>query len=271
MSEHTEQNSLGIVACETLYAELEQIAPDATVRYVPQEYHEFPVNVPRNAEITELIDRYVRELEDAGVDRILLLYDADDEALSGIQTRQVPLFRSRAGDCVSVFLHGIEPLEFGERKASGTYYLTRGWIDRGLDAHKLYRGFLGEGEQLIEQFDRANAEPDELRISWPDTGGFERAVERGQGMSREAIGRFFHDVVGFYDRVVLTDTGTCLEFHREYAESFRTFVAELSAEHGDGHDVTLSIVDGDTSVLESLVDPDEDTEHLERHPPGTPL
>ncbi|AUX08115.1 hypothetical protein AArcSl_0462 [Halalkaliarchaeum desulfuricum] len=271
MSDLPRQDALGIVACETLYAELDRFAPDATVRYVPQEYHEFPVNVPRNAEIVEVIERHVRELEDADIDRIHLLYDADDEALSGIQTERVPLYRSRAGDCVSVFLHGIEPLEFGERKASGTYYLTRGWIDRGLDAHKLYRGFLGEGEQLIEQFDRAAADTDELTITWPDADGFERAVERGQGMSREAIGRFFHDVVGFYDRVVLVDTGTCREFHREYAESFREFVAELSAEHGDGHDVTLSVVDGDTSVLESMLESDGETEHLERYPAGKPI
>lgn len=263
-------DELGIIACETLYAELEQIAPDATVRYVPQEYHEFPVNVPREAESTEVIEKYVRELEDAGVDRIHILYDADDEVLSGIQSDQVPLFRSRAGDCVSMFLHGIEPLEFGERKASRTYYLTRGWIERGLDAHKLYRGFLGEREQLIVQFERAAAEPDGLSFTWPDTDGFERAVERGQGMSREAIGRFFHDVVGFYERVVLIDTGTCSEFHREYAESFRAFIAELSAEHGDGHEVTLSVVDGDTSVLESLVDPSGETDLLERHPADAP-
>lgn len=266
-------DALGIVACETLYAELRRLAPDATVRYVPQEYHEFPVNVPRNAEIAEVVGRHVEALEAAGVDRIAILYDADEEALSGIRSERVPLFVSRAGDCVSMFLHGIEPIEAGERKARGTYYLTRGWIDRGVDAHKLYRGFLGEGAKLV---DRAAAARDDIRVTWPETDAYAHAVERGRGMSAEAVGRFFHDVVGYYDRIALVDTGTCDDFHREYAESFRSFVEELSAEHGDGHDVELDVVEGDLSVLRSMlrataVADVSSADHLDLYPPGTPI
>lgn len=246
-------DGLGIVACETLYAELRRLVPDATVRYVPQEYHEFPVNVPRDDEITAVVDGHLTELEAADVDRIAILYDAADETLSGIRSPTVPVFVSRAGDCVSVFLHGSEPVVAGERKARRTYYLTRGWIDRGVDAHKLYRGFLGTGTELEDWFDRAVADHEDVRITWPDTDAYARAVERGEGMSREAIGRFFHDVGGYYRRVRLVDTGTCHDVHREYAEAFRSFLEELSAEYGDGHDVELDVVDGDGSVLRAAL------------------
>lgn len=260
----TGDDTLGVIACETLYAELRQLAPDAEIRYIPQEYHEFPVNVPRSAAIEEMLSDRVRELESAGVDRIHLLYDAEQDVLDGIESGTVPLFHGTAGDCISLFLHGVEPLEQGERKASGTYYLTRGWIDRGVDAHKLYRGFLGEGNALVDRFDRAAADNDDLQVTWPETDAYEHAVDRGSGMSRDSVGRFFHDVVRFYDRVVLVDTGTLLPFHHEYAEAFREFVEELSREHGDGHGVERSLVDGNTAVLGSLVNDDTDPQYLKR-------
>ncbi|MFC7046126.1 DUF1638 domain-containing protein [Halobacteriaceae archaeon GCM10025711] len=185
---------------------------------------------------------------------------------------RTPLFVSRADDCISLFTHRVEQWTMGEPKAFGTYYLTRGWIDAGVDSYKLYRAYRGEEAALLDWFDRAASRHPDLRVTWPDGDRYAAALERGYELSPDLVGRFFHEVVQYYERVKLVDTGRLYEFHHEYAATVRSFVEDLSAEHGDGHTVDLQVIDGDRSLLESFLEATDDSpEYLDRYPPGTPV
>lgn len=237
---------LGVVACEALYPAVERLVPDAAVRYVPPELHEFPANVPDERSLSAAVQARVDALDDPSLDRIAVCY-----ALGGAELRSThaPLVLSRADDCVSQLLGPGEPTATGEPKAAGTYYLTRGWIDAAVDAYKLYRAYRGEADALLARFEAAAADHPDLRVSWADGEAYARAVAAADRVTAEQAGRSVHEIVGYYDRVALVDAGDLHDVHREYAESFRAFLESLSADHGDGHAVEWAVVEGDLSPL----------------------
>jgi len=259
--------NLGVVACETLYPDVESLVPDAEVRYVPQEYHEFPISVPRDAEIADRVQDCVDALDGPDRDRIVVLYARTSDGLEGVSSTHAPLVVSRVDDCISVFTRRLGTTTTGEAKERGSYYLTRGWIDCGVDCYKLYKAYLGEESDLLAEFERRE---DDRRVTWNDGDRYRRAVERGRSTSERTVGRFFHRIVGHYERVVLLDTGHLGTFDHEYAETFRSFVERLKAERGDGESVELSAVEGDRSVLATILGEDaHESEFVDVYPPGT--
>lgn len=268
---------IGVVACEELYSEVERLAPDAAVRYVPQELHEFPVNVPVEADIRSALQGAVDDLDGPDLERLVLVYANSGGGLAGVRTTHAPLVVSRVDDGVSLFTPETEPSAMGEAKAAGTYYLTRGLVDCGVDSYKLYRAYRNDLADLEARFERASAAHPDLRVTWGDGDRFAAAVERGRELAPELVERFFHDVLGYYERVRLLDTGALYDLHHEYAATVRAFVERLSAEHGDGHDVDLSVVDGDLALLSRLltVDPTDQTvaddEYVDVYDPGEPV
>ncbi|MFB6183407.1 MAG: DUF1638 domain-containing protein [Haloarculaceae archaeon] len=269
---------IGVVACEALYSELERLLDDlgidAEVRYVPQELHEFPVNVPSETRIGDALQSRVDELDRPEMDRIVVSYATSGGGVAGLVTEHAPLVVSTADDCISSFIYRTEDWTMGEPKEFGTYYLSRGWIDCGVDSYKLYRAYCGTDDELLARFERAAADHPDMRVTWNEGELFERALDR-RDLDAEQAGRFFHKVLEYFRRVKLIDNGNLYEFHRAYAEEFRSFVAELSAAHGDGHDVDLEVIDGDLHLLRTLLtaDPDEDSdcEFVETVPAGTPV
>lgn len=260
---------IGVVACETLYADVESILPDAEVRYVPQKFHEFPISAPLDDAIADRVQDCVDALDTPDRDRIVVLYARTSDGLAGVSATHAPLVVWEVDDCISVFTRRRASTTTGEAKERGTYYLTRGWIDCGVDCYKLYRAYLGEESDLLAAFERRD---DDRRVTWNDGERYRRAVERGQSTAERTVGRFFYRVVGHYERVVLVDTGHLREFHHEYAETFRSFVERLKAEHGDGESVELSVLEGDRSILETILSDDAlESEFVETYSPGTPI
>jgi hypothetical protein len=245
---------IGVVACEALYSEVERICPDARVEYVPQELHEFPTSVPRTADIEERLRTAIDRLDSPDLDRIVVVYANHDGSIGDPRPVQTPVVLSRPEDCVSLFLPGGELTETGERKEFGTYYLTRGVIDCGVDSYKLYTAYRGRTDELVAEFEAARDAHPDLRVTWADGERFGAAVDRQRSPSGGGVDRFFHEILQYYERVELVDTGGLYEHHHEYAETFRAFVERLSADHGDGHEVELSVTDGDVSRLERLLD-----------------
>jgi hypothetical protein len=261
--------ALGVVACETLYPEIEAVRPSADRRYVPQEYHEFPASVPLDAEIADRVRGAVADLDRPERERIAVSYATAGDGLRGVMTTHASLVVSRAADCVSTFTRGVEPEWMGESKASATYYLTRGWIDCGVDSYKLYRAYRGEESDLLTLFEGAG---EDRRVTWADGDRYRRVVDRGRSMTDESIGRVFHDLVRYFERVVLIDTGHLDAFDHEYAETFRSFVERLKREHGDGGSVELSVLDGDLTTLRVVLGDDPGRSALvDVYPPGTPV
>lgn len=258
---------MGIVACEALYNEVERLRADAPVRFVPQELHEFPVNVPQEVDVQGRLQVAIDALEErtgSNLDRIVVLYANSSADMSQLQSTHVPLVVPRFDDCVSALLDRPVLRTTGESKARGTYYLTRGSIDCGVDAYKLHEAYRGELDDLVARFESAHESHPDLRVTWPDGELFSTVAERGLELSPELVGGTFHEILGGFERVELVDTGSLYGVHREYAELFRSFIERLSRTHGDGHDVNLAVVEGDTSTLERAVS-DDSLERLAQH------
>ncbi len=239
----------GIVACETLYPELEALAPDAEIRYLPHDLHEFPVNVGDDRKIGVYVREAVASLEAAGVSAIAIAF-AGRTGLDGLETDEVPLYVALADDCVSTLRYRAVNSETGEAKEPGVYYLTRGGIDRAVDSYKLSLAYRGTTATLADRFEEAKADHPDLVVDWTESDLYERAVERGSGMNETTVDRFFADILDFYDTVELVDTGSLYEIHHWYADQVADYIESLA----DGEkSVTRRVGDGDLGLLEQLV------------------
>lgn len=244
----------GIVACEALYNLVERLAPQATVRYIPAELHEFPVNVPLHAEVGERIQAAIDDLESIGCDPIIVSYSMDAATRNALKSTDAKLIISDEADCVSTVLPDSRN-EYGERKATGTLYLTRGWIDCGVDGYKLYRAYGDDLDSLIDRFDAAEDRHEDLRITWHQGDRFTRSMDT-QPVSDGLLDGFFHEIVQYYDRVALVDTGDLYEIHHEYATLVQQFVSQMKQSQGDDPETSLTHIDGDLSRFTTLVEAD---------------
>ena len=250
----------GIIACETLYDEITRLAPEASVRYLPHDLHEFPVNVGDDRKIGAYVREAIESLEADGVDSIVIAF-AGTNGLEGLHTDQVPVAVSLADECVSTFRYREYDAETNETKETGVYYLTRGLIDRAVDGYKLACAYKEELDSLESEFEVAAGSHPDLRIDWQDSALFERAVAQGGGMSNEAVDRFFGSVLGFYHTVELVDTGGLYDIHEWYAGALADYITRVSGSSGqertDGpaerDGVTVRTVDGDLGLLETLL------------------
>lgn len=240
----------GIVACETLYPEIPSLAPASAVRYVPQWYHEFPIHTPESDRANEILQEQIDALEEAGVDRILVIYH-DSAALTGLRSESVPLFVYRGRDCIELQLTGEPNGPGGERKQGATYYLTRGWIDVAVDSYKVYKAYAGELEELIGAFEEAQASIPGMRVSWPRSEMIQQAATRSEQMRSEPAA-LLRNVIGSYRHLTLVDTGHLKPFHEQYAEWFRTFLGEIVPEVGQ-RPVEIEVLDGDIAELQQII------------------
>lgn len=258
----------GIVACETFYPHLGRMDPDAAVRYIPQWYHEFPIHTPESEAAHELLQDRIDELEALGVDKVTVLY-SDPAALEGLVTESVPLHVYRGGDCIEIYLPGDPTGPGEERKDGGTYYLTRGWIDVGVDSYKVYHAYAGTLDELRERFAQAERADPGMRVSWTESEKIVQAADRSESMRTDPAA-LLRTVIDAYRHLVLIDTGQLQPFHHEYAESFRSFLAETIPEDGS-RDVELTVIDGELETLQGVLSkPDTATDVLTLEP-GTPV
>ena len=263
----------GIVACETLYPEVASLAPDAAVRYLPHDLHEFPIHVGDDREIGPHVESAIADLEAEGVSSIRLAF-AGTTGLGGVTTEDVPLAVSLADDCVSQFRYDADTTATGEVKQAGVYYLTRGTIDRAPDVYKLYLAFQGRTDELAARFEEAEGTHPDLTIDWAESRLYERARDRGASMSPESIDRFFASLLGYFDAVELIDTGSLYDVHEWYAGEVRDFLASLPTENGGNRSVAYRIAAGDDGLLRELFaseDLPQESAYVARYDPGEPV
>ena len=263
----------GIIACETLYQEIEARVEDAAVRYVPHDLHEFPVNLGDERKIRAALEREIEALDREDVSSVVVLYTGTAD-LDGYETEHAPLVISTADDCISTFRYRADTSETGEVKAPGVYYLSRGLIDRAVDSFKLYSAYRGETDALLSRFEAAAADHPDMRVDWNEGELFERAVDRWSGMSEAAVDRFFYELLGYYETVELLDNGNLYDVHRWYGSAFRDFLEDLGRANGESVDVTFRVADGDTGLLDSLVSGEDvvrESPHVAVFEPGEPV
>jgi hypothetical protein len=170
-----------VIACATVGEELQHLLP----RGMPHRFLEFGLHLTPedlNAAVQEEIDRTLEN-----VDTILLGYGMCSKGMIGLRSRQFRLVIPKVDDCIALFLGSQAEYRRQGRKAPGTFYLTKGWIECGDDPLTEYR-------KLSEKY------------------GEEKAY------------RIEKHYIGNYTRLALINTGTHnLEAYREYAAKVARF------------------------------------------------
>lgn len=238
--------SVGVVACSTLYAELDTIDRSIEGRFVPQELHETPIDPGDRETAHERVQTAVDELSELVTDRIAVAYARSEGELADITARRVPLVVWRVADC-------IDGVRARSAKDPRTFYLTRGWIDRGIDPYKLYLAYTGEVSSLVAWFDRETEAHDDVEVTWQTGERFRRAVEQGTKGTTAPVDAHFRHQLSFFNSVELIDTGTLHPFHRRYAERFAAFLEDLQITEGNPPPVDVRVRSGDLTLLETML------------------
>jgi hypothetical protein len=112
-----------IIACATVIEEMLPFMP-AGMSYEILDFglHLIPNNL--KTKLQEAIDASCSDYE-----TIMLGYGLCSMALVGLQARSSTLVTPKVDDCISIFLGSLQSYQEQAKKAPGSYYLTKGWIE----------------------------------------------------------------------------------------------------------------------------------------------
>ncbi|MDY6874638.1 MAG: DUF1638 domain-containing protein [Chloroflexota bacterium] len=121
-----------IIACETVGEEIRGLIPDD----IPCKFLEFGLHLtPENLNLA--LQREIDETQEE-VDTILFGYGMCSKGTIGLEARDFRLVIPRVDDCIALFLGSRVEYAQQCRKAPGTFYLTKGWIECGDDPYTEY-------------------------------------------------------------------------------------------------------------------------------------
>ncbi|MCB9421726.1 MAG: DUF1638 domain-containing protein [Ardenticatenaceae bacterium] len=134
-----------VVACAVFQHLVEKHLPDgvaANVTFLDYGLHTVPKNLQKTVQAT------ISAIAEPSL--VVLGYGLCGNGLNNIQAGAHTLLIPRTDDCIAILLGSYEKYiqEFTEH--SGTYYLTKGWLESGSDP-------LREYEKYLEQYDEETA------------------------------------------------------------------------------------------------------------------
>lgn len=134
-----------VLACATVIEEMLPFMPaDMSYEVLDFGLHLVPNNL--RSKLQQAIDASCSEYE-----TILLGYGLCSMALVGLASSRCTLVTPRVDDCIAIFLGSRQTYQEQAKKAPGTYYLTKGWIevaDTPFDEH----------ERMIAQYGQERAD-----------------------------------------------------------------------------------------------------------------
>ena len=180
-----------LIACEAVLQEIVQEIPTGIeVVGIDVALHVRPNSL--RSSIQEEINRTSAEK-----DMILLGYGLCSRSVEGLVSSQSTLVVPRVHDCIGLLLDKEDERVGGDKTETGTYYLSKGWIESG-------DHLLGEYDRMRERF------------------GEDRAL------------KLMNTMLGHYTRVAFIRTGpdpkleTYLSFSREFAKTFNLRFEEIN-------------------------------------------
>jgi len=121
-----------IIACQTVGEELKPLLPsNFEMTLLDYGLHNIPENL--HLQLQAAIDETSQD-----VDVILFGYGLCANALIGLNSRKFKLVFPKVDDCIALFLGSREEYLRQSKKAPGTFYLTKGWIECGDDPYTEY-------------------------------------------------------------------------------------------------------------------------------------
>jgi hypothetical protein len=112
-----------VLACATVIEEMLPLMPEG----MAYEVLDFGLHlVPSNlkSKLQEAIDASCRDFN-----TIMLGYGLCSMALVGLHANGCTLVTPRVDDCIAIFLGSLQSYQEQAKKAPGSYYLTKGWIE----------------------------------------------------------------------------------------------------------------------------------------------
>jgi hypothetical protein len=134
-----------IIACATVIEEMLPFMP-AGMSYEVLDFglHLIPNNL--KSKLQEAIDASCSDFE-----TIMLGYGLCSMALVGLQARNCTLVTPKVDDCISIFLGSLQIYKEQAKKAPGSYYLTKGWIEVADTPFDEY-------DRMVEQYGKERAD-----------------------------------------------------------------------------------------------------------------
>ena len=179
-----------VIACATVIEEMLPFMPtDMAYEVLDFGLHLSPGNL--KSKLQEAIDASCSDF-----DTILLGYGLCSMALIGLRSDHCTLVTPRVDDCIAIFLGSSQAYSEQAKKAPGTYYLTKGWIEVADTP-------FGEYERMVDQYGEARA------------------------------GRIMKTMLKHYTRLVFIDTGhtdnqSYIDYARKTASQFDLRFEEIT-------------------------------------------
>ncbi len=142
----TQNRPVVIIACAVFQQLIEKHLPKdvaAQITFLDYGLHSVPKNLQKTVQVT--IDSITEP------SLIVLGYGLCGNGLNNIQAGVHTLLIPRTDDCIAILLGSYEEYIRKFTENSGTYYLTKGWLESGSDP-------LREYETYLEQYDQETAE-----------------------------------------------------------------------------------------------------------------
>jgi hypothetical protein len=153
-----------VFACDVLRREISYLSSRSLcyvdVSYLPQGLHESPDKL--RAMLSEEIEKANEEFpfqhnsENVRYDFIVLAYGLCDNSIAGLKSEKVPLAVPRAHDCITLFLGSKRRYADLFAEYPGTYWYSRGWIERSLQPGK--ERYEKTYQTYVEKYGEDNAE-----------------------------------------------------------------------------------------------------------------
>ena len=180
-----------VIACATVIEEMLPIMP-AGIQY---EILDFGLHlVPQSLKQTlqNAIDASSREFE-----TLILGYGLCSLAVIGLEARNCTLLIPRVDDCIAIFLGSKDAYDQQAKKAPGTYYLTKGWIEVGDTPFEEYDRMVAQyGQERADRITKLMLKH-YTRLAYIDTGQIDQ--DRYRQYAQQTAQRFnltYEEIIG---------------------------------------------------------------------------
>lgn len=191
---------LTVIACSMMKDELTALnSPGVRFEFLETGLHRTPDKMP--PAIQEKINQV-----DGSSDYVVLGYGLCGNGIVGVKAGKQPLVIPKAHDCISLLLGSRETYRREQKKAPGTIYLTKGWIDEGKPPLVAFEEYVQRlGKEKAEWGIRIEYEH-YTRVVLVDTGAFDMAFYRNQARANAAfLGLAYSEIKGspaYFEKMV---------------------------------------------------------------------
>jgi hypothetical protein len=154
---------LQLIACEVLYRELcaavARSPHQIDIGFLPKGLHDIG-----SAGMVARLQSAVDAVDPTLYDAIIMGYALCNNGVAGLKARSIPVVIPRGHDCMTLFFGSRERYLDYFNNNPGTYFLTSGWIERGVATGELQQlsisaqtGMDMTYDQLVEKYGEDNA------------------------------------------------------------------------------------------------------------------